>query len=315
MTLSRPLITGAGGFIGAHLAKRLSQMEEVERVYIVDLPDNERIRKYATSEKFQVIECDLSNPDSKNKLPEDATVIFALAALNGTGRFYTQPNTVLINSTLPTLSVLSKYAGGIPIIYSSSSEVYATTTELFGWETPTNEEVPPSISDVHNPRWSYATAKLFGEVALTSSVTEHGGSGAIVRYHNVYGPDMGMDHFVPDFIGRALKGTFRITGGEQTRAFMYIDDAVNGTIAAAVKANSSVPIYHLGSTDEITILEASKIILNRMGLKDIDIQLYEAPEGSVSRRCANSDKAKKELGRSAEIDFDSGIRKFLEAFI
>jgi UDP-glucose 4-epimerase/UDP-glucuronate decarboxylase len=211
------------------------------------------------------------------------------------------------------LNTFKKYIGKIPVVYSSSSEVYATTTELFGWETPTSENVPISISDVHNPRWSYATAKLFGEVALTSGISEHGGSGAIVRYHNVYGPDMGIDHFVPDFVNRALNGEFRITGAQQTRSFMYIDDAVSGTIAAALNSNSGVPIYHLGSDEELTILNAAQIILDEMGLADRDISLSPAPEGSVSRRCANTKKAEQELAWKAEIDFRSGIKKYLQS--
>lgn len=313
MILKRPLITGAGGFIGSHLAKKLSLMDEVEYIYIVDLPNNSRVKNFANSEKFRIIECDLTDPDANKKLPDDPSVIFALAAMNGTGRFYTHPNTVLINSTIPSLNVFNKYVRYIPIVYSSSSEVYATTAELFGWEIPTSEDVPISISDVHNPRWSYATAKLFGEVALISGVSEFGGSGAIVRYHNVFGPDMGTDHFVPDFINRALNGEFRITGAEQTRAFMYIDDAVSGTIAAALKSNSEVPIYHLGSNEEITILNAAQIILRQMGIEKCDIKFSDAPEGSVSRRCANTTKAGIELGWRAEIDFRSGIQKYLKA--
>lgn len=313
MILNRPLVTGAGGFIGAHLTRKLSMLDEVEFVYAVDLPNNTRLHNLAKTDKIRMIECDLTDPVSSKNLPDDPSVIFALAAMNGTGRFYTHPNTVLINSTLPTLNVFKKYVGSIPVVYSSSSEVYASTTELFGWETPTSEIVPISISNVHNPRWSYATAKLFGEVALISGIIEHGGSGAIVRYHNVFGPDMGTDHFVPDFINRALKGEFRITGAEQTRAFMYVDDAVNGTIAAALNSNSQVPIYHLGSREEITILNAAKIILKEMGIEGKEIELSVAPEGSVSRRCANPTKAESELGWSTEIGFSAGIQKYLRA--
>ena len=313
MILKRPLVTGAGGFIGAHLVRKLSLLDEVEYVYAVDLPNNPRLKNFADTQKVKVIECDLTDPEVTKKLPDDPSVVFALAAMNGTGRFYTHPNTVLINSTIPSLNVFKKYVGSIPVVYSSSSEVYASTTELFGWETPTSEDVPISISNVHNPRWSYATAKLFGEVALISGVLEFGGAGAIVRYHNVFGPDMGLDHFVPDFIDRALRGEFRITGAEQTRAFMYIDDAVRGTISAALNSNPEVPIYHLGSKKEITILNAAQIILKEMGIEGHEIKLSEAPEGSVSRRCADTSKAETELDWKCEVEFSSGIKRYLQA--
>ena len=309
--LSRPLVTGAGGFIGFHLAQQLAKMPETEFVYVVDLPNNSRLSAFENNPKFHILRIDLSESKAKSLLPENVTSVFALAALNGTGRFYTHPNTVLMNSTLPTIAIIEKYVRTVPIIYTSSSEIYASATEMFGWKVPTDESVPAVIGAIHNPRWSYATAKLFGEVALVSAVTEFGGAGAIVRYHNVYGPDMGTDHFVPDFINRALNGVKRISGPLQTRAFMYIEDAVLGTILAAKASSSTVPIFHLGTTEEIKIIDAAKIILGEMDLTSDDLQEFEAPIGSVSRRCADTSKAKTLLGWEAKVSFKQGIKRIL----
>jgi UDP-glucose 4-epimerase len=309
--LRRPLVTGAGGFIGSHLALELSKNSEVEFVYVIDLPGSPRLEAFRNNSKIRILEIDLSSPDAKIRLPDDPTVVFALAALNGTARFYTQPHTVLVNSTVPTLSIIEKYIPGIPVVYSSSSEVYASTISLLDWAVPTDEKVPISLENLHNPRWSYATAKLFGEIALISAAREFGGSGAIVRYHNVYGPNMGHDHFVPDFIARCKTGKKTLTGAEQTRAFLYIDDAVKGTIASVQKVSPEVPIFHLGSDEELKIIEAAKIILSAMDLDHTDITHSEAPEGSVSRRCADSSKAKSELGWKAVTSFAEGIAKVL----
>ena len=310
MSLSRPLITGAGGFIGSHLARHLGEDCEVELIYLVDLPNSPRLNSFKNSSKYRIIEGDLTVQGSI-KFPSDATAIFALAAFNGTGRFYSQPYSVLINSMLPTVRVINEYAGKIPIVYASSSEVYASTVEIFDWEVPTDELIPPSIASIHNTRWSYASGKLFGEVAMVAAGAEHGAVGAIVRYHNVYGPNMGMDHFIPDFISRAQKGKFEITGPEQTRAFMHVSDAVRGTVAALSKASAAMPVYHLGSKDEITIRDAAKLILTVMGLNGNEISLRPAPEGSVSRRCANPSKAESELNWNTKIDFSEGIEDFL----
>ena len=309
--LSRPLVTGAGGFIGSQLAQHLASLPEVEFVYVVDIPTNLRLQSFRGNPKFRILALDLCAPNAEDLLPNDASVVFALAALNGTGRFYSQPHTVLINSTIPTLTILNKYAKIAPIVYSSSSEVYASTISLLNWSVPTDESVPIAIENVHNPRWSYATAKLFGEVALISAAREMGAIGSIVRYHNVYGPDMGMDHFVPDFIARCQKGSFQLMGSEQTRAFMYIDDAVAGTILSARNCTNSIPIFHLGSSEELTILEAARIVLKEMGIENQEIQLHEAPEGSVMRRCADPIKAKNVLGWSASITFSEGVRRII----
>jgi UDP-glucose 4-epimerase len=311
--LRKPLVTGAGGFIGSNLAIRLSQMEEVESVYVVDLPNSPRMEMFKSDDKFSVLEVDLTSKDSLELLPEDASIVFALAALNGTGRFYTQPSTVLMNSTLPTLTIIEKYIRDVPIIYSSSSEVYASSVQNFGFPVPTNESVPVSFDDVHNLRWSYGAAKFFGEVALISAASEHNGKGAIVRYHNVYGPNMGVDHFVPDFIGRVKKGVFDVFGSEQTRSFLYIDDAVEGTIAAVKGLSPSVPIYHLGTNEELTILSASKLILKLMDVDPEFLNFLPAPQGSVSRRCADSTKAFAELSWSPVVSFETGIKMILNS--
>ena len=310
--LSRPLVTGAGGFIGSHLANQLASLPEVEFVYVVDIPNAVRLQTFKNNPKFRVVELDLCAANAEKLLPNDVSVVFALAALNGTGRFYTQPHTVLVNSTIPTLTVLAKYAKYAPIVYSSSSEVYASTIKLLNWVVPTDESVPFSIENVHNPRWSYATAKLFGEIALISAAGEMGATGSIVRYHNVYGPDMGVDHFVPDFISRCQKGVIQLNGSEQTRAFMYIDDAVAGTILAARNCTNLIPIFHIGSTEELSILEAARIVLKEMGIEKQGIEILQAPEGSVMRRFADPMKAKNVLGWSADITFSEGIRRILE---
>ena len=310
--LKRPLVTGAGGFIGSNLAFRLAEMEDVELVYVLDLPNNSNMGKFQNNPKIRVLGIDLGSPAAKFNLPEDVTAVFALAALNGTSRFYTKPNTVLMNSTIPTLTVIEKYIRNTPIIYSSSSEVYASAVELFDWKVPTDESVPAVIANVHNLRWSYATAKLFGEMALISAASEYGGIGAIVRYHNVYGPNMGTDHFVPDFIQRAKQGIKELYGSNQTRAFLYIDDAVSGTIAAAKAVSSQIPIYHLGTSDELTIENAAYLILEAMGMSTNGLVHYDAPIGSVSRRCADSSKANIELGWFPTVKFADGIRKVLE---
>lgn len=307
----RPLITGAGGFIGSHLANTLSERYDCDRIYLVDLPGNSRLQSFQDSKRVIRIELNLNSPESLEELPKDVSHVFALAALNGTSRFYRSPFSVLESSSLPTLNVIRKYSSIAPIVYASSSEVYASTIDKFGWRVPTDELVSPSIDSIHNTRWSYATAKLFGEVALVSAAKQMGCTASIVRYHNVYGPDMGFDHFVPDFIQRVRNGEKYIFGADQTRAFLYIDDAVQGTILAASATSEKVPIFHLGSTEELTILQAAKIILAALGETEDNLEIKDAPLGSVHRRCADISLANHILGWSPKWNFKDGIAHLL----
>ena len=121
------------------------------------------------------------------------------------------------------------------LVYASSSEVYQTPPRV-----PTDEDVPLSIPDVRNPRYSYGGGKIASELIAMN----HGRTGfdrvTIFRPHNVYGPDMGWEHVLPQFVLRAKEliaqhpdgvVPFPIQGdGSQTRAFIHIDDFTDGLI-------------------------------------------------------------------------------------
>jgi nucleoside-diphosphate-sugar epimerase len=254
----------------------------------------------------------LTNKFAVDKLPEDVDIVFALAAVNGTSRFYSQPFYVLYNSTQSTINIIAKYAKLATILYSSSSEVYGCGVGMGLVKVPTAEDAPVIFSEISNPRWSYGSAKALGEFALHAAAREFNARGVIIRYHNVYGPDMGSDHFVPDFIDRALARDFKVYGPEQTRSFIYIDDAISATISAVSKASSSIPCFHIGTDEEITILDASKLILRLLGSEYEEVELVSAPAGSVSRRCPDVRKAKEELMWKPIVSLEQGIKEFLK---
>ena len=92
---------------------------------------------------------------------------------------------------------------------------------------------------------------------------------------------------------------------------MYIDDAVEGTIAALKAASCKVPLYHLGLNEKLSILAAAESILSKMGFDSFEIETFDPPVGSVARRCANTKKAELDLGWRAEINFEDGIERYL----
>ena len=314
MTLISSLITGAAGFVGSHLVRKLSRNPDTKIIYAVDLKGSRRLADLAKLPKVQILELDLCDPRSEDFLPDSVSAVFSLAALNGTSRFYSNPWTVLESSTLPTLLVIRKYAGRAPFLYTSSSEVYAGSVEIGIATIPTKEDVVLSIADIHNPRWSYAMAKMHGEMALVAAAKELGLLGSIVRYHNIYGPDMGIDHFIPDFIGRVKMGVAEIFGGNNTRSFLHIDDALNGTLLALEKASDKVPIFHLGTENEMTIEAAAEKILKVMGCEGLDLVVHSAPEGSVSRRCPDISKAIEILGWTPLVSIEEGIKTIVDEY-
>lgn len=312
LILERPLVTGAGGFIGFHLCRYLESLPEVIQVIAVDLKQSINLSKLKNFKKITVLESELGYENVKNLTKYRPTSAFALAALNGTSRFYEQPFRVLEASTIPTLALLSKLDVNCPILYSSSSEVYASNLALGLGQIPTAEDTPLTVEDIHNPRWSYGIAKIHGEMAVVSSAIQHKRKCAIVRYHNVYGPQMGLDHFIPDFIDRARRGIFQVQNPMATRSFLNINDAVRGTVMALTKASIATPIFHLGNNEEISILDAADRILKVMGIENVSIEQLEGPKGSVQRRLPSISKARKELNWIPQVTFENGISDYLK---
>lgn len=306
------MVTGANGYIGKRLVSALAKDSQFGTIIAVDRPKSFNFESSSDLKDIEFIECDLTDFDQLKVLPNNIDTVFLLAALNGTSRFYSEPYSVFYNSLTPTLNIIERYKSSANYIYTSSSEVYANSIGKDNLYLPTNELVPTSLGFRENPRWSYASAKLMGEYALTYAAQEFGSMGAILRYHNVYGPNMPPDHFIPDFMNRARSGDFSVFGANQTRAFTYIDDAIKGTLAAIKGISPSVPIFHIGNSEEILIEEAAFLILEAMNISGAALHKHPAPEGSVARRIPNTNKAYEILGWKAKIKFREGIQELIK---
>ena len=156
------------------------------------------------------------------------------AFVNGTQFFYSMPQLVLDVGIRGMLNVLDAcLAHEVPELFvASSSEVYQTPPRI-----PTDETVPLSIPDPMNPRYSYAAGKITSEMLAINYARSHFERMVIFRPHNVYGPDMGWEHVIPQFVLRLAglcQGTagpvrFDVLGtGSETRAFVSIDDFIDG---------------------------------------------------------------------------------------
>lgn len=273
------LITGSEGFIG----KRLKHLLKSKGHY-VDGVDKLKGQ-------------DLSNWQEVRALDDNYDYVYHLAAFNGTKWFYDKPVSVIRDNFYPTEHILKKYSGKCKkIIFAGTCESYVGSTDFFSYPIPTDEEVPLSIADPKNVRWSYGASKLLNEVMVWSYSKEYNQNCSIVRYHNIYGPGQ-VDHFIPDFITRVINDRFELFGHENTRSFMYIDDACEATIKIG-ESEEKNQTYHVGSGEETKIIDVAEKILKIMGKADRKIQLNKAPLGSVNRRCPNVKKMKDLMGQN-----------------
>ena len=239
-----------------------------------------------------------------------------MAAINGTEFFYSKPQEVLdvsIRGILNAIEVCKK--NNIKnFIFASSSEVYQNPN-LF----PTPENVELKIPDIFNPRYSYGGGKLISELICSYYYKDFFEKLIIFRPHNVYGPDMGWEHVIPQLIlsikkTKELNKTFiEIKGdGNQTRSFIFINDfieALNKVIFKGEHRN----IYHIGNNDEISILELTKMILKSMNT-DLEIRTSQQPKGETDRRCPDDSKIKK-LGYKKEYELRDGLKSVIKWYL
>lgn len=306
----RYLVTGGTGFIGSALVKRLVHAGHTVRV----LDNNSRgvpARLGEVSAEVEFIEADIRNAAVVSAAAKGVDSILHLAYVNGTEFFYSKPELVLDTAIRGMLSVLDACrANDIgELVLASSSEVYQTPPHI-----PTAEDAPLIVPDVMNPRYSYGGGKLACELMAVN----YGRTGfervMIFRPHNVYGPDMGWEHVLPQFVVRAVKAIgvtpsgpveFPIQGdGSQTRAFVHIDDFTAGVLCM-LERGEHLNVYHIGNPEEVTIRHVVKKVFDVL---DREAHIVEGPltEGSTQRRCPDISKLRT-LGYEPAVSFDRGL--------
>lgn len=305
------LVTGGSGFIGGSMARGLLNRGYSVRV----LDDNSRgnpRRLKDIIDDIEFIAGDVRDADTVDRATRGVDIVAHIAFVNGTESFYTRSKLVLevgVKGSINTLESAIRH-GVSEYWYMSSSEVYQTPPQV-----PTNENAPFFIPDPLNPRYSYGGGKIAGELLTINYGRDTFDRAVIVRPHNVFGPDMGFEHVIPQFTLRAVETIeatnenpvpFPIQGdGTQTRSFVYIDDFVDGGLLAFTQGEK-LGIYHVGTTDERTIGDVAHTVVRYLG-REIDLQPGELPKGGTYRRCPDITKVAG-LGYAPKVSFDEGIR-------
>lgn len=312
MSNKKVLVTGGTGFIGSALVVSL-----LNRGYEIRIIDNDfrgrQNRLKAIENDIELIIGDIRDESLVMKATEGMDIVYHLSFINGTRYFYEIPDVVLdvgVRGALNTLKASIQF-GVKRYILASSSEVYQTPSNI-----PTNEKERIILNDITNPRYSYAGAKIISELLALNFLRETDTECIIYRPHNVFGPDMGNEHVIPELIQKIYSESLefakkiiklKIQGsGNETRAFCYIDNAVDAIIICGEKGKNG-EIYHIGDTHEIRILDMVKLIGDILGIK-IDIISGPLALGSTLRRCPNISKIQR-LGYKPKIHLEEGIHR------
>jgi nucleoside-diphosphate-sugar epimerase len=304
------LVTGGTGFIGSAVVRRLVRDGHQVRVVDNDLRGS-AARLADLQGEVELIACDVRDVEVMTGAAQDMDLLLHLAALNGTENFYNRPDLVLDVGVRGMYGALdaARAAGVGEFILASSSEAYQTAPVI-----PTPENVPLMIPDPWNPRFSYGGSKLISEIMLANYHRDFFTRAISFRPHNVYGPDMGWEHVIPQFALRVRdaaeaqpEGALRIPiqgDGSQTRAFIYIDDFVDG-LMLIIGGGAHRNTYHIGTMDEVTMADLVRLVGRSLG-REVEVSGSALLAGSTERRCPDTAKLQA-LGFAPRTSLEQGV--------
>jgi nucleoside-diphosphate-sugar epimerase len=314
----RILVTGGAGFIGWHLTKRLAA-EKGDTVVLLDdfsrAARDEELEEVLRLPNVELVTGDVCEPTTWAGLDGRFDEVYHLAAIIGVKHVLERPHEVVRVNALSTVFLLEwlTRGGGEKILFSSTSEAYAWTQRFHELPIPTPEDVPLSLTDLADPRSSYAGSKIFGELAVTQWCRMHEKPFVIVRYHNVYGPRMGNEHVIPELFQRALAGQSPLVvySADHRRAFCYVSDAVECTVAAMRAPAAEGATINIGNDrEEVTIRELAESLLEHAAVS-VALSPQDAANDPVPRRSPDLGVARRLLGYEPRVPLADGLPRTL----
>ncbi len=305
------LVTGGTGFLGSALVRGL--LRRGARVRSLD--NDSRGRRHRLEDvgtEVELITGDIRDAETVRAAVRGVDLVCHLAYINGTEYFYSKPELVLEVAVKGMMNVLDacRTEGVRQLALASTSEVYQAPPVI-----PTPEEVPLVVPDVLNPRYSYGGGKIISELLAINYGRNFFERSLIFRPHNVYGPDMGGEHVIPqlamrmrEIFGQQPEGIVEIPiqgSGVETRSFIYVGDFIDALLLVLEKGEH-LGIYHLGSGEETSVASLTHAIagcLNRV----VTVKPSAVLPGSVARRCPDISKLRA-LGFRPATSLKEGLR-------
>ena len=304
----RVLITGGGGFIGASLASRLVERNDVT-LLDQSFSDNSIALSSAWGHpNLTLVEESILDPDALAGVAEGHDTIVHLAAIVGVKNVLTHGReTIEVNFT-GTRNLLKAVEGRNDIhrfVYFSTSEVMGMNAFRAG------EESAATIGPVSEARWTYSIAKLAGEHLVYCYHREMGLPTVTIRPFNVFGPLRLGDHAMLRFILAARRGDpLEVHGdGNQIRSWCYIDDFVDALIRTLALPAAVGETFNIGnSRNTLTIYDLARRVISILG-SESRVNFVDIDFSDIDVRVPRLRKVSELLGFTPEVELDEAIRK------
>lgn len=260
----RILVTGGAGFIGSHVVDRL--VNEGFRVRVVDNLSSGRlanIKRHIESSAIELVVGDLKDPEVALRVVDGVDTVFHYAANPEVRVSTTNPEVHFNENIVATFNLLEamRRRNVRELVFASSSSVYGEPLEI-----PVGEDAPVKPVSI------YGASKASCENLIHAYAKLYGFKAIALRYANVAGPRL-RHGVIWDFIVKLRENPHELEilgDGEQVRSYIYIDDAVEATMTAWRKTSGYFEVYNVASEDWITINELADIVIEAMGLKNVE---------------------------------------------
>ena len=301
------LLTGAAGFLGSHLSKKLIDNNH-EVIGLDDLSTGsvKNIEPLLNNPKYTFVEHDVRIP---YQVKVDAILNFACPA--SPVNYQKDPVRTIETNFLGMINLLHlANETGVRIIQASTSEVYGDPTQSPQKETYWGNVNPIGI------RSCYDEGKRAAETLCFDYKRQYGLDARVIRIFNTYGPNMAIrdGRVVSNFIVQALMGEpISIYGGEQTRSFCYVSDLIEGIYKVLMLDKNPQSPINLGNPNEFRVVELANTIKELTGSKS-EIMNYPLPEDDPKQRCPDISLARNSLNWEPTVGLVEGLEKTIEYF-
>jgi dTDP-glucose 4,6-dehydratase len=304
----RVAVTGAGGFIGSHLAERLVEMGAQVRAFTHYNALGARgwLDRSDKAGAMEIVAGDLADSGSVAQLVEGCDVVFHLGALIAIPYSYVAPISYVRTNIEGTINVLNAArATGAKVIHTSTSEVYGTAqTVPIGEDHPLQGQSPYSATKIGADKLAESYHASFGLPVVT------------VRPFNTFGPRQLARAVIPTIISQAAAtGRVKLGALSPTRDLNYVANTVEGFVAAALSEAAVGETVNLGSGREISIGDLAALIGERMGVAleiESDEQRLRPDKSEVFRLLADNAKAERLLDWRPDVSLEEGLDRTID---
>lgn len=303
------LVTGAGGFIGSHLAERLVEAGASVRalVHYNAMGTRGWLDGSLQAETMEIISGDVTDSDSVGRAVAGIDTVFHLAALIAIPYSYQVPRAYVRANIDGTLNVLqaAREASVRRIVHTSTSEVYGTARRVPIDEThPLQGQSPYSASKIAADKMAEAFYCSFNLPV------------AILRPFNTFGPRQSARAIIPTILAQGLSGgVVKLGSLHPTRDLNFVANTVDGYLLAGEVPSAVGQTIHLGSGREISIGDLVELLAKLVGCKpriETDARRIRPEKSEVDRLVADPSRAKEILGWSPRVSLEEGLKRTVE---